>query len=141
MNIKYNQVSEILNENDYLGPHLNFKPNENEMILFQLDNVSHIEDERTFLKFENLDPRGILLITNQRVFFQPQFFTIGKQKNTEIPIDKIVNLHFKFSKIVNRNLEVHYNENGKYKKDTFWTPFRRLREAYDILLDIIKKPR
>ena len=149
---QYKMLSQILHEKDYLGPKTNFKPKKDEKILFECENISLLEDTRMVKFGENLDPRGILIITNQRVSFQPKYFSVGKEENTEIALESISTVKFKFSKIFNRSLEINYiDEKRKFRFAILWAPlflksygginssgflFRKLKEAYNLLIKL-----
>lgn len=97
MNDKFLLVSTILHESDHFGPEDTFQKQGNERILYVIDDVTRIVDERKWgigsLKFPNIHSRinakGKLILTDRRLFYQPKYFADGPGETLNFPINKL----------------------------------------------------
>lgn len=97
MNKTFHLISCFLQEADHLGPNDVFEKRADEKVLYSQDNIMWVQDERRgVFHSSNINSTGKLIITNERLFFQPKFFSSGSSKILDIPMQSIIGTDYSF---------------------------------------------
>lgn len=134
MNQIFEVISLFLQESDYLGPNDVFKKGPNEKVLYSADNVVWIQDERReIFNSSKINSTGKLIISNERLFFQPKFFTSGSSNIIDVPLKSVYSSDYSFTMQsgLSRKLTIQHEDNPRPL--VFSSKTANLKRAHEIL--------
>jgi len=126
--------NDVLDEEDIAETKDKFKTNPGEKILIRLDKIKWVENNSL----------GLLTLTDQRIFYQPQFYDIVQtKKNLEINLDSVNSIgHWLVSAISGvelyvggNNVRVEFTSNVPLKMHKFWRALKHTNKNWKILKD------
>jgi hypothetical protein len=124
--------NDILEDDGVLGTSDNFKAREGERILLKTDKIKWVENNSL----------GLLTLTDQRLFYQPQFWDVAQtEKNVEIDlnhINKVGLLSLRGMSVVvlfvgNSNIRFEFTSPVPFKLLKFWRALHGVNKNWKVL--------